>query len=177
MSRLYGFLLSSLLVVPACESEPSVADDVDAVVAATADVAVFFCECSLEADGKDTDACAEAADDILGADVNECIEGVVAMDPSSQAVMRCTTAALQDLLGCYESEAICPEATASSSTELDDEEPATEEDEPISDDACGLAFEDEIKACGELPAETEDALDGCLPGREAKTDDCGGEEC
>lgn len=179
MPRLFGLFLSPLfLVLPACESEPTLEDDVDAVVAATADVAVFLCECSFEADGKDPEACSEAADEVLGDDVDACIEDVVAMDPSSRGVMQCSTGALRDLLDCYERAGLCPEARASSdSTTSNGEEPVTEDDEPISDDACGLALEEDIKACGELSAATQEALDGCFLGDDAESDRCVGDDC
>ncbi|MBL4688499.1 MAG: hypothetical protein JKY37_28175 [Nannocystaceae bacterium] len=173
MSRLFGLFLTSLLVLPACERNATVAEDVDALLAATADIAVFLCECTT----KDTEACAEAAQDVLGDAVNECIEDVVAVDPRSQEVMRCSTTALRNLLDCYESAASCPEATVSGSVDRDDEESTTEEDKPISDDACALAFEDDIKACGELLDETQDALDECLPSDRDDAENCLGDAC
>jgi len=176
MSRFLGLLLTPLLVLPACESEPDATTDVATLVDATADVAVFLCECSLEAEGKDPQACAEAAEDVLGSDVNDCIEDVVAMDPGSREVMRCSTAALRDLLNCYESAGMCPE-TGGSDGSASDEDPVEEEDEPISEDACGLAFEDDIEACGDLPADTQEALDACLPGDEAEAENCPGDDC
>ncbi len=176
MSRFLGFLLTPLLLLPGCESEPDEAADVDAIVEATADVSVFFCECSLEAEGRDSDACVEAAEEVLGQAVNDCIQDVVVMDPGSREVMRCSTVALRGLLNCYESAGICPETTVSGGS-TSDEDTTAEEDEPISDDACGLAFEDEIKACGELPVETQEALDECLPGDDAEADSCLGDDC
>ncbi len=175
MTRRFGFFLSPLLALVACEPESTVADDVDALVVATAEVAVFLCECSREAEGQDPDACTDAAQEVLDDSVNTCIEAVVADDPSSREAMLCSTAALEDLLDCYEDAAVCPQSTTEGSSSGPDDDEPPEEDEPISDDACGLAFEADLEACAALPEETQDALDACLPGGDDET--CLGEDC
>jgi len=165
------FALPLLLLLGACDSQSD--DDVDAqveaVVEATADVAVFFCECSLQARGDDPAACEAAADEVLGDEVVDCIRPL-ADDPAAREIMRCNTRALRDLVACYEQAGICPEDEAVSSPGED-----VEEDGPISDDACGRDFETAIDACGDLPAETEDALSACLS--DDRNEDCTGDGC
>ncbi|MGH1342326.1 MAG: hypothetical protein ACRBN8_12280 [Nannocystales bacterium] len=180
MFRLSSLLLLPLLVLPACESEPSdseeVETEVEAVVEATADVAVFLCECSLSDADEGVDACNEAAEGVFDDTVNECVEDVVAMDPESREVMRCSTAALRGLLDCYESAGLCPDGSGSSSSGPG-ADPDMGEEEPISDDTCGHAFEADIEACGQLPATTQDALDTCLVGEQSGSGSCRGETC
>lgn len=178
MSRFFGLLLTPLLFLPACDdSEPTVAEEADTFVDATVDYGVFFCECSVEADGGDPEACADAADDLFDGTVSECIEGVAETDASVREVLRCSTTALRELLDCYESAAICPDTAGSDS--INDEDEDEDEDESFSDDACGRAFEVDLEGCGELPEEAGDALEACIPGdeAEAKSENCRGDEC
>lgn len=170
MRRLFG---SSLLILAvACEpSSPSIADDVDDLLDATSEFAEFFCTC----ESNDEDACAEAANEVLGDETADCIEAVVHDDPASRDNMRCSTAAIREMLECYHAEGICPERVVSGGATNEDDGPESE-DEPIAEGACGLAFEAALDDCGELPQDTQDALDECLLSRqETSPEDCSGD--
>lgn len=170
MSRFFGLLLTPLLFLPACDDTESTAEeDAEAFVDATLDYAVFVCECSVDAEGGSPEACAEAADDVFDGSVSQCLEDLAATDSRVSEALRCSTTALRDLLDCYESAAICPDITASGS--------ADGEEEPVSDDACDLAFKDALEACGELPESTGDAFEGCFPDDENEAESCNDEEC
>lgn len=171
MQRLIG--LSILFTLVACDTDsPTVEEEVDALLDASIDLAVHLCSCD---DDDNAEACLEAAEDVFDGDVASCVEDVAAANPEGRENMRCSTEALQELMRCYEAEGVCPEQSVSGSP--DEEEP---EDEPISDDACGLAFEDAIDACGSLPEATQDALDDCFSVSGGSTEappPCSGDEC
>ena len=171
MQRLIG--LSILFTLAACDTDsPTLEEEVDALLDASIDLAVHLCACD---DEDIAEACLEAAEDVFDDDVSSCVQDVAASDPEGRENMRCSTEAIEELMRCYEAEGICPEQTASGST--GDEET---EDEPISEDACGLAFEDAIDACGTLPAATQDALDDCFSvdgGTTEAPPRCDGDEC
>lgn len=171
MQRLIG--LSILFALVACDTDsPSLEDEVDALLDASIDVAVHLCGCD---DEDNADACLEAAEDVFDNEVAACVQDVAASNPEGRENMRCSTDALRDLMRCYDAEGICPEPTVSTSPDDDESE-----EEPISDDACGLAFEDAIDACGPLPEATQEALDDCFSVSGSSTEappPCTGEGC
>lgn len=168
MTRALQCSVAFVTMLSACDQDSS-PGEVDSFVDATAELAEALCDCD---DDREPGECAEEVEEILDQEVRACIEDLVSTDAAARDGMRCTTSALRDLVGCYDAEGICPQAVASASTSPDGD---VADDEPISDDDCGLAFESAIDACGELPAQSQDTLDDCLPG--AHTEACDGGDC
>lgn len=181
------FLLTPLLVLPGCEPEPepdlqsesdtdsgsesesgsetesesesetTVEEDADAFIASLLEVAVYLCECSVEAEGVDPEPCAEAVEEEFGTAFGECILGAMSMYPSAREGLRCDTEVVRDYVACAGGEAAC----------LD---PTTDDDHP-----CTVAADAADEACEDLSPEADAAVDECFAIDE--TEDCSDDEC